>query len=187
MKRFGRNALTAPKRQDFELTVQRGDALQAHQFTVAPQLHVGDLFATVVADEAVQTSAIVRVIRRCLVNDDGVPAQWEPTPLERDAAVADDGDPLITHRPDGALVPWPAEQGELAPVEREAAYRGPDGVIYPLADQDTLNKFLVREAGSSRRRWDHLMLRDDEAIVRIEDLQEIIKWLMGEATDRPSA
>jgi hypothetical protein len=56
-----------------------------------------------------------------------------------------------------------------------------------MTDADAIAKFTDPAAGSSRRRWDHLMLRDDSAVVEMEDLMEIMRWLVGKATDRPTA
>lgn len=59
----------------------------------------------------------------------------------------------------------------------------PDGVERDVAD---LSALLAPEAGSSRRRWAHLMDDDDEVEIEIDDIVKAYEVLVGAATERPT-
>jgi hypothetical protein len=65
----------------------------------------------------------------------------------------------------------------------DAMFRGPDDEPHPMAD---LEKFTAFEAGSSKRRWRHLMDEDDDIVVEAEVLQGVFEYLVGEASGRPT-
>lgn len=69
------------------------------------------------------------------------------------------------------------------PVIHEGHFNDPAGNRTPVAE---LPKFLTFEAGSSRRRWVHLMEYDDDITVEIELLDEVFQYLMEEAAGRPT-
>lgn len=71
-------------------------------------------------------------------------------------------------------------------VDGGGKFRGPDGELYEMGDKEALARFEDKSSWTSRRRWNHLLLEDDEAVVEFKDLQEIAEWLIGETTDRPT-
>ena len=78
---------------------------------------------------------------------------------------------------DGTGATWqpvemPPKKGEDPPVKR---FRGPDGKIHPWAKAEG---FLALRAGSSRRRWLHLMNEDEGASVEQNTLIKLLEFLM---------
>lgn len=198
MKEFGSNT-RAPKkvqREEFALTLIRDGVAERHVFTAQPKLSVGEMLTAIAAQEGDNIAAlkgVIRMIRRNLINNDGVPAQWEPeelpVPETRPALprVADAVPLGYTEMADRAdVAQWPQEAQPAVPEPLESSYRGPDGKIYPFSDAAKLKEFTAPEAGSSRRRWAHLLEQDDDVAVEAEDLVEIAQWMIGLATDRPT-
>lgn len=66
------------------------------------------------------------------------------------------------------------------------SFRGPDGQVYPFTDQAAIDKFTAFEAGSSRRRWAHLLFDDEQVAVDLEDLVEVAQDMISEGTGRPT-
>lgn len=178
MKRFGKG--TRGKRvvsDEFELVVVRDGQDEIHTFKVEAKVTAGEL-TTAVAAQAGRTgealSGVLRMIRRNLCNTDGVPAQWSVQEIPVSTA------PVATPTSDD----WPAEGGELE--AHEPGFRGPDGRIYLMSDADAIAKFTDPLAGSSRRRWMHLLDEDEDAEVQADDLVEIAEWMIGLAANHPS-
>lgn len=78
---------------------------------------------------------------------------------------------------DGTGARWaplelPSKKSEDPPVKR---FRGPDGKIHAW---EKAEDFLKHEAGSSRRRWIHLMLVDDDASVEEGALVKLLEFLV---------
>jgi hypothetical protein len=90
------------------------------------------------------------MIRRALLDDDGVPAKWEP---------------------------------EYEGKGKERRLVGPGGDLLPIEDLPDLQAL---EAGSSRRRWQHLMDVDDELEVELEEIQAAYETLVEAVSDRPT-
>lgn len=180
MKRFGKGARGKTAVSDeFELVVVRDGVDEIHTFKVEAKVTAGEL-TTAVAAQAGRTgealSGVLRMIRRNLCNTDGVPAQWSVSEIPVSTA------PVATP----AEGEWPAEGGDLS-EPTEPGFRGPDGQIYLMSDADAIAKFTDPLAGSSRRRWNHLLDEDEDAEVQAEDLVQIAEWMIGLAANHPSA
>ena len=163
---FGANR-AASKRVPFKLAAYRSDDEQVtFDFNARPRATSVEMLnlikATSDSDGDGGVGEIMRLMTKIMDNKDGVPDGWKPTQLE------------ITD------VPEP-EVGKRVP-----SYRGPDGVIYPLSDEEKLAGFLKLEAGSSKRRWKYLMFEDDELLVEAETIIEAANYLISEAADRPT-
>lgn len=155
MRSFGPKGQTLPpaERVPFEFTVLRDEEPETHEFRAKVIIDASGLAHMFHANQESPERSLVglfRIIARLIDNKDGVPAQWEPTPL-----------------------PLPKEVKEAE--EAQLKFRGPDGEIYPMAEAV---QFTAFEAGSSRRRWLHLMEKDDEVYVREGDLLELFKYLV---------
>lgn len=193
MKEFGKLDLTPVKTLEFGLKVIVNGETVRHEFRAQPRVSANDMINVAKAerDPAGSMIALRNIIRRCLLDDDGVPARWRPDAL--------------SERPEPVTVEWPAvSAGDLelpgthngigqlpADAEPEDWFEGPDGMFYRMTDAEALEKFDERAAGSSRRRWDYLIDRDDESIIQMDDLHSIAAWLVKEAgngrpTGRPS-
>jgi hypothetical protein len=203
MKTFGKRVATPVARDEFELWLERNGVREALRFKVAPRLSATDMLMAMSGGEGEQAvKAMIGLIKKSLVNDDGVPAQWKPVELPP-RAVGDGSGVVVPQttdtvpagivayrEDDGSMVPWPAPASEPTQAGlpmMEPAYRGPDGQIYLLSDEGTLKGFLAVEAGSSRRRWNYLMEQDETAVIDAEDLADIGKWIIGLAANRPTA
>lgn len=200
MKTFGKRRQAAQiVQEDFTLIVERNGKFEDHVFTARPKVSAGDMMNTALAekDQALGVTAYRNIIRKSLVDDDGVAARWRPDPFEPTAQAArvvvnswSEGDAA------GTLV-WPAESPEEAAERRVAElageepedveyFLGPDDVAYRMDDIEALKKFQDKAAGSSRRRWDYLMDADEDAIVQMDDLQDIVRWMVATASGRPT-
>lgn len=65
-------------------------------------------------------------------------------------------------------------------------FRGPDGDLYEFTDQAAIDKFTAFEAGSSRRRWAHLLFDDEQVAVPLEDLVELAQDMIEAGSGRPT-
>lgn len=92
--------------------------------------------------------SMMSMISKFMDNADGTPANWEPVPL-----------PRKKNEPEGAPL----------------RFRAPDGRIHPM---DKAPDFLAHGAGSSRRRWLHLINEDEDATVELEALTKLLEFLM---------
>lgn len=70
------------------------------------------------------------------------------------------------------VVELPPKKGEDPPVKR---FRGPDGKPHEMIDAPM---FLELKNGSSRRRWLHLMLEDEECSVDVDALVKLLEFLV---------
>lgn len=79
---------------------------------------------------------------------------------------------------DGVPAKW-------TPTVVEGHFTAPNGDHTPV---DQLEKFTAPEAGSSRRRWLHLMdPENDELTVELEQVMAVFEYLIGQAGgDRPT-
>jgi hypothetical protein len=173
VKKFGRRAAArqpAP-REEFEFTFLRDEEPETHRFAVRAITDVVGLTSTLLLakrspEEAMP--AVLRVIAKMLDNKDGTPHGWHP--------VAVTGSPAAN--PDG-----PAPEGVPQDVAQERKFRGPDGHLYTF---EHAARFQAFEAGSSRRRWLHLIDDDDFVSVDAQDLMELFEWVVGLAAGRPT-
>ena len=143
----------------FELEVYRGDTPEVHTFIARPKTDLGPLIQlnSMMNDPMRMGAKALQVIARMMDDSDGTPADWAPV-----------------------TAPKPRNAGE----SYEPKFRGPDGRLHPMDKQAT---FLDIEAGSSRRRWQHIILEDDGVSVDIEVLMEIMTDLIEAATgNRPT-
>lgn len=166
-KRFGakdNDAGAVVRREKFEFGVRTVEGVTVHEFwAVMGNLHAGGLIGALIAaqknDAGKAAEAYYRTIAKMVDNNDGIPANWEPSALPQS-----DGD----ERGPVFRVPWGADKGALVPMENAGAY-------------------LKSEVHSSRRRWLHLMEVDDDAIVEFKDLSELFEWLIAQTAEKASA
>lgn len=152
------------RREKFEFGVRTATGVKVHEFyAVLGNLHAGGLIAAMVAanrkDTAGAAEAYYRTIAKMVDNSDGIPANWEPTPISQQKD--DERGPVFR-------VPWGVDKGSLVPMENADAY-------------------LDSEVHSSRRRWLDLMERDNDAIVEFSDLMALFEWLIAQSTEKVSA
>jgi hypothetical protein len=172
-KRYGSMAPEKVELVPFELVAMRENEMtgepepEVHEFTARPVSDAGDLVAMALAQESgdgTKVAAVVsRMIKKVVVNGDGTPSQWSAKEIN----------------------PLDPEKATAAEFEAHVAeYHGPDGQRYRM-DGEERAKFEDIANGSSRRRLLHLMY-EDEATVRMEDIAEIMKDMMGKASGRPT-
>lgn len=82
-----------------------------------------------------------------------------------------------------ALVDTDGVPAKWQPVIKDGVFVDPDGNERPAADAADL---LAFEAGSSKRRWIHLLDVDDEVEVELDDITKFYEVLVEEASDRPT-
>jgi hypothetical protein len=70
--------------------------------------------------------------------------------------------------------------------DKPLSFRGPDGQFYPFTDQAAIEKFSAFDAGSSRRRWAHLLFDDEQVSVPLEPLVELAQDLIEAGSGRPT-
>lgn len=116
-------------------------------------------------NQLAQGTAMARLLGGILRNDDGVPAEWEPTKNEQ-----------------GLVVPEMDDDGYIVKDEEERPlYRDAYGDL--VTDVALLE--VAHEAGSSRRRFAAIM---DSPNLRVtfEALSEIAQWVVTRAGSRPT-
>ncbi len=181
MKKFGRRAAAhqpAP-REEFEFTFLRDEEPETHRFGVRAITDVVGLTSTLMLakrnpEEAMP--AVLRIIAKMLDNKDGTPHGWQPVALPQHEK------PEPAGRDDFGQ----ADGGTLEVVHEEPQprkFRGPDGGLYTF---EHAPRFQAFEAGSSRRRWLHLIEDDDYVSVDAQDLMELFEWIVGLAAGRPT-
>lgn len=69
------------------------------------------------------------------------------------------------------------------PEIHEGHFTDPEGSHLPVAE---LPKYLTFEAGSSRRRWVHLMEYDDDVEVELDQITAVFEYLTSAAAERPT-
>lgn len=135
---------------------------EVHEFTAMPRIDAGQLIRLLTGVDKSEENpggmldALSESVRKVLSDKDGTPQHWRPVALPRD--------------------------GEGGPT----SFRGPDGAIYPFSDTAAIEKFEAFEAGSSRRRWAHLLFDDEQIAVDLEDLVEVAQDMISEGTGRPT-
>lgn len=183
-----KRAIPAP-REPFEFTFIRDEVPETHHFQARARADMVSLASTLLAAKASPERAMpemLRLISRMLDNKDGTPMRWEPVPVPVEDVP---GNGARQSQPGAPNYEW-ATQGTIAEVapedeseERPRVFRGPDGELHTF---DQVEKFTAFEAGSSRRRWTHLMEVDDDVEVDAQDLMELFEWLVGLAAGRPT-
>lgn len=167
VKQFG--GRERPKAEQFDLTTFLDDGgSRTHRFNLVPIIPAGHVTGLMDAldDESEKTFGLIaRLLTRVLDNTDGVSASWTYTEFQ-DPAPGDVG-----YDQDGP----------------EVFFVGPDNEVHSAEDATARDKFQSFDAGSSRRRWAHLMDPEnlDEA-VDLADMVDIAKWVVGLSVDRPT-
>jgi hypothetical protein len=170
----------------FELDFWDGTRSERHAFKAFPVLDAIGLAEVnrLAARAATSMDAVLKIknhIRTMLADDDGTPAEWEPTQL-----------PPTAYVPAADLVTWPMDHetepevgivGALDDPDPEPQFLAPDGTVHPFRDAE---KFLAAEAGSSRRRWVHLIDGDNNLTVEYKTVMKLWQWLVSQAADRPT-
>lgn len=129
-------------------------------------------------DEQRVAQATAMVLSSALVDDDGVPADWS-TPGEEDYA-RQEPDEDDEDDPEEDLPPLRGLPTEEEP-EGELLYERWDGELVPWDDL----AFDELEDGSSRRRF-AVIMASTRYRVDVEALTGVQKWLVKQATNRPT-
>jgi hypothetical protein len=165
VRSFGPPPRKAPiPREPFDFTFLRDDEPEVHHFQARAVVDTATLvmmLSNVRRHPEEAMGGVVRMVGKMLDNKDGTPTGWKPEPWKPE-------------RPEG---------GELPEEPTESLFVGPDGD--PI-DQAAVDKLATFEAGSSRRRWLHLLEEDDEVIVDASALTKLFEWLVGLAAGRPT-
>lgn len=166
MKHFGaKEGEASPfRRTPFTFGFHRNGEVATEQFTaLIGKVDAGGLMSALRSveerDDVGAATALYRVISRVLDNSDGIPSRWEP-----EAVRQEEGD----NRPPVFRSPYGVTKGDLIPMSEAGEY-------------------LNSEVHSSRRRWLHLMERDEDAIVDFEDINKIFEWIIQESSGKASA
>jgi len=150
----------------FSIDFARNGIKETHEFKAIPRTSYGDMIGIVKNqndDPGRSLAYLDRMIRRLLVDTDGTPEAWKPEIKTQGPVAAKKG-----ADPDG-------------PVEY---FIDPDG---KRQSPDELPKFFAFEAGSSRRRWAHLLQHDDDVEIEIDQVTDLFEWLASEAAgQRPT-
>lgn len=201
MKTFGSRTPVVVIRDEFTLWVERDGQMEEHVFDVLPRVSAQDVIMVTQAEKNPEQGidTVLRILRKSIADDDGVKASWKLEELPPAPVTDQQARKMMDRMPGVPRVPAPAtgmlqyeadrRPARTAPVEEVAhapSFRGPDGRIYALDDQDAVDRFTSIENGSSRRRWDHLMGADEDADVQFADLMDLLRWVIGLATDRPT-
>jgi hypothetical protein len=183
MQNFGKGARRRGpvRREPFTFTFLRDETPEVHTFQARA---VGDVVSLATVLSAAQNNpeaampSMLRLIAKMLDNKDGTPYGWkaEALPLPERAE-----QPEQQWNTTGGMLVEVVDQDDEEPQERK--FRGPDGGLHTY---DKLDQFEAFDAGSSRRRWQHLMDVDDDVEVEYRDLTELFEWLVGLAAGRPT-
>lgn len=177
MKTYGGND-TAPAEFPFALVVLRDEVPERHEFTAKPRVGAGDILRMLLLDEdkpEAQLEGLAKTIAKSISDKDGeISASWKPEELKRPEPA-----PQNT---------WESSQGVVRDEPGlERSYRGPDGRIYPFSDTATLERWMDKSRWTSRRRWLHILMEDDEVFVKLSTLVEISKDFIAASTGHPTA
>lgn len=149
----------------FSIDFVRNGVKEPHEFRAVPRTSYGDMIGIVRNqddDPGASLRFLDRMIRRLLVDTDGTPEQWKPEITTPD-----------TGGGKGAKTEPPGEY-----------FIDPSGQRRPAEE---LPKYRAFEAGSSRRRWAHLLQVDDDVEVEIDQVTDLFEWLATEAAgSRPT-
>ncbi len=161
IKTYGGGALQAQqlsKAYEFNLAGLRFDEEETHHFVATRKTDslLALRFMGVDEENAGQLAQLATLlIGKTLDNTDGVPVQWSPSTLPRPKNAGDDYEPK---------------------------FRGPDGKLHPM---DQAAKFEEFDKGSSRRRWEALLV-DNQFTCPLEVLVEITKDLIEMSSGNPT-
>lgn len=140
-KRYGSMKTDRVQLVPFELVAVREDdhgnpQPEVHEFTARPCSDAGDLAALAEAgtEGTELLRAMIRMIKKIVVDYDGVPERWTPEPVKKPA------------------------NAKASYVEK---FRGPDEQLYPMEEAE---RFTNPKVGSSRRRLMHLLLKDEARV-----------------------
>lgn len=179
MKTYGGNE-TQPTAFPFALVVYRDDEQETHEFTAAPRVGAGDVLRMLLADEDKperQLEVLAKTLAKSITDKDGeVNSKWKPEELKRPEAAP-------TNQ-------WEASHGIVRDepgAEFAPSYRGPDGRIYPFSDTAALDRWKDKARWTSRRRWLHILMEDEDVYVKLSTLLEISKDFIAASTGHPTA
>lgn len=130
-------------------------------------------------DDQKVAQATAMVLSSALVDDDGVPVDWR-LPEEDDYAREEPTEEDGPYDPEEELPPLRGEPTEEEP-DGELLYERWDGELVPWDDL----AFDELEDGSSRRRF-AVIMASTRYRVDIEALTGVQKWLVRQATNRPT-
>ncbi len=82
-----------------------------------------------------------------------------------------------------SLVDTDGTPARWTPVIEDGEFEDWNGDVHDMEDLPAL---LAADAGSSKRRWQHLMDDDDDLEITIEEIVKVYELLIGAATDRPT-
>jgi hypothetical protein len=177
VKTYGGND-TAPQPIQFALVVLRDEVPETHEFTAVPRVGAGDILRMLLLDEdkpEAQLEGLSKTISKSISDKDGeVNSKWKPEELKRPEAA-----------PTNA---WESAHGVVRDEPGlERSYRGPDGQIYPFSNQAAMDRWMDKSRWTSRRRWLHILLEDQDVFVRLSTLVEISKDFIAASTGHPTA
>lgn len=158
---------TGPQYETFRLWVQP-DGAEGYEetFEAHTSADAGAIMELLGArNQLQQGTAMARLLGGILRNDDGVPANWEPTRNEQGLAMPEMDD-------DGYLV----KDDEDRPLYRDA---------YGDLVADVALLEVPHEAGSSRRRFAAVMDSPTKRVT-FEALSEIAQWVVTRSGSRPT-
>lgn len=182
-KTYGPDTVPEVPRIGFDLRVihenpSTGEqTIKQHHFEAAPDPSAGDFRRFALAAKSGGGDLLIvlsDIMPRMIVNDDGVPAQWKYEELPQKV--------VREELPNPAPVEHGGELQVLGAIEDAPAvvphFRGPDGRIYPEPERKRFEEF---DAGSSRRRLEHLMFHDDNVKVHMQTVAEMMQDLFAAA------
>lgn len=179
MKTYGGNE-TQPEPFQFALVVYRDDEKETHEFTAAPRVGAGDVLRMLLADDDKperQLEVLAKTLAKSITDKDGeVNSKWKPEELKRPEPAPRDQ--------------WEMSHGQVRDepgAEFVPSYRGPDGRIYPFSDTETMNRWMDKSRWTSRRRWLHVLMEDEDVYVKLSTLLEISKDFIAASTGHPTA
>lgn len=171
---------------EFGLEFYRGETPEDHFFKAYPSVDVGSLSyvlsATSHPERAIE--GMVRSIRKMLADDDGTPLAYEP---KRYVPPKPDQEPVFGEHLDASTLPDSGDEDpDLDDVDLDDEYAlfvGPDGEPH---EAEYIQKAMEFESGSSLRRFVHLMDRDDQLTLQLDQLQKAYQKMVGRAAGRPT-
>lgn len=166
LKVYGANPKQAQRLEEpypFRLAGLRYDEEETHDLVAVrkPDTMMAIRFMNMGDDQGAELGRLcVKLISKTLDNSDGVPAQWVATPLEKPKNAGPDWEPKFR-------APGPPAG---------------DGKLHPMTQRTKYEDFA---AGSSRRRWEALLL-DNDFTVDIEVLVELVKDMVELTAGTPT-
>jgi hypothetical protein len=177
-KTYGPETVPEVPKIDFDLRAihenpETGEkTIKVHHFTAAPDPSAGDFHRFALASQKGGGDLLIvlgDIMPRMIVNDDGIPAQWEYRELPAKVVRQE----IPSGSPGEVAVLGTVDDGDPVPH-----FRGPDGQIYPEPDRKRFEEFA---AGSSRRRLFNLMFVDENVKVHMQTVADIMKDLFEAA------